>query len=114
MPNGSLPGMLLSSPASDGFVVLYCGPVMTRYYAQLKVSGHRYDRCGHSHNSVSAAVDCIVDCSGECESYVVASDPFAKDRELNTDETILFELALQSRLSPRVDEALRRLEKIVA
>jgi hypothetical protein len=87
---------------------------MTRYYAHLKLSGHRYDWCGHYHNSVSTAVDCILECGGECGSYVVASEPFIRGGELNADEQILFDLALQRKLSPRIDEALRRLEKIVA
>jgi hypothetical protein len=63
---------------------------------------------------VSAAVDCIIDSDGECGSYVIAFEPITRDRELDADEMILFDLALQRRFSPRVDEALRRLEKIVA
>jgi len=94
--------------------VLYCGAVMARYYAQLKLSGHRYDWCGHYHSSVSAAVDCIIDRGGECGSYVIASEPCTSSRELNADEMILFDLAMQRKFSPRVDEALRRLEKTVA
>jgi len=87
---------------------------MTRYYAQLKLSGHRYDWCGHYHSSVSGAVDCIIDGRRECGSYVIASKPCTRGSELNADEMILFDLALQRKFSPRVDEALRRLEKIVA
>ena len=87
---------------------------MTRYYAQLKLSGHRYDWCGHYHSSVSGAVDCIIDRGGECGSYVIASEPCTSSRELNADEMILFDLAMQRKFSPRVDEALRRLEKTVA
>jgi hypothetical protein len=87
---------------------------MARYYAQLKLSGHRYDWCGHYNSSVSAAVDCIIDRGGECGSYVIASEPCTSSRELNADEMILFDLAMQRKFSPRVDEALRRLEKTVA
>lgn len=94
--------------------MLYCGAVMTKYYAQLKLSGHRYDWCGHYHTSVTAAVDCIIDEGGECGSYVIASEPCTRGRELNVDEMILFDLALQRKFSPRVDEVLRRLERIAA
>jgi hypothetical protein len=87
---------------------------MARYYAQLKLSGHGYDWCGHYHSSVSAAVDCIIDRGGECGSYVIASEPCTSSRELNVDEMILFDLAIQRKFSPRVNEALRRLEKTVA
>ena len=105
--------MLRPSPSGASRRALLWG-AMTRYYAQLKLSGHRYDWCGHCHDSVSAAVDCIIDEDGECGSYVIASEPFTSGRELNADEMILFDLALQRRFSPRVDEALRWLEKIVA
>jgi hypothetical protein len=87
---------------------------MTKYRAQLKISGHCYEWCGHYHYSVNSAIDCIFDRGGDCGSYVIASEPFTGSRELNTDEEILFDLSLQKRVSPRVDEALRRLEKIVA
>ena len=87
---------------------------MTKYFAQLKLSGHRYDCCGHRHNSVSAAVDCIIEHAGDCGSYVVAVESFASCRTLNADEEILFDLALQREASPRLAKVLRRLEKFVA
>ena len=86
---------------------------MTSYCSQLKISGHNYNWCGHCHNSVRDAVDCIVEQDGDCGSYVVAYGPFAW-RPLNTDEEILFDLALERKISSRIDKALRRLEKMVA